>query len=101
MIVLQVHDKYLTVLSNHLERRFPASNILDSFQLFDCKRAKDRCLDLEYGQEELQVLDYISIINLFIKCKKRRQQKFPKNLFLLKMFYLPSHFGRPVWAGCE
>ena len=99
MIVLQVHDKYLTVLSNHVERRFPASNILDSFQLFDCKRAKDRCLDLEYGQEELQVLDYISII--FLLNVKRRQQKFPKNLFLLKMFYLPSHSGRPVWAGCE
>ena len=85
MIVLQVHDKYLTVLINHLERRFPASNILDSFQLFDCKRAKE-CLDLEYGQEELQVLDYILIINLFIKCKKRRQQKFPKIIFTENVF---------------
>ena len=98
MVVLQVHDKYLTVLSNHLERRFPASNILDSFQLFDCKRAKDRCLDLEYGQEELQVLDYISIINLFIKCKKRRQQKFPKIIFtenvLLALRFWQTSIGR-------
>ena len=88
MIVLQVHDKYLTVLSNHLERRFPASNILDS-----------RCLDLEYGQEELQVLDYISIINLFIKCKKRRQQKFQKKIIftenvLLALRFWQTSFGR-------
>ena len=94
MIVLQVHDKYLTVLSNHLERRFPASNILNSFQLFDCKRAKDRCLDLEYGQEELQVLDYISIIFLLnVKKKTTKVSKkfiFTENVLLALTFWQTS-----------
>ena len=39
-----------------MEKRFPSSEVLDAFQLFDCSKAKARSINLEYGEEELQVL---------------------------------------------